>query len=82
MAAGALDEVAEPDALSGAAIGALVGGAVAVAVLAGAAALQRDNVVLAVVLLAGLPATTGLGAGVGAVAGWWNSPSGRAMARG
>jgi hypothetical protein len=80
VAAGALDEGAEPDALGGAGIGALVGGAVALVVLGAAVASQTNDPVVAVVLLAAVPATTGLGAGVGAVAGWWNSPSGRAMA--
>lgn len=80
VAAGALDEAPEPDALGGAGIGALVGGAVALVVLGTAVAAQNKDPVVAVVLLAAVPATTGVGAGVGAVAGWWNSPSGRAMA--
>lgn len=78
VAAGALDEVPEPDALSGAGIGAMVGGAVAL-VVAGAISTQIDNPVQAALLVTAVPATTGLGAAVGAVAGWWNSPSGRAL---
>jgi hypothetical protein len=81
VAASAVDEVAEPDALSGAGIGALVGGAVAFVVLGGAVVTMKDAPPAATFgLLAVVPAITGLGAGLGAVAGWWNSPSGRALA--
>jgi hypothetical protein len=80
VAAGALDEVAEPDAFGGAGVGALIGGVLGAAVLAGAGpAVNNVSPVAAVALIATVPTLAIAGAAVGAAAWWWNSPSGRAL---
>lgn len=79
VAAGAVDEVAEPDALGGAGIGAMLGGAVGTVAVAAAFVQLKDAPPVSLLLLAAAPASAALGAAIGAVAGWWNSASARAV---
>lgn len=83
VAAGAVDEAAELDAMSGAGIGAAIGGVGSVIVLGtilGTLGRERVAAPLVVASIAAVPVGGVIGAGVGAAVGWWNSPSGRALA--